>query len=132
HMDGEIDPDDLDVPIVLVIAALLISIPATACAWLGCRPEFPGVRWYWLKQTLLLQVVGLLGSGFILCAGQWSESLAFDQTLRNAHQVAAAVKEFHLRKGRYPHSLREVEEDTGRDLPRPVYTGTFGYRPENG
>src|SRR5262245_9538522 len=75
HMDGEIDPDDLDVPIVLVIAALLISIPATACAWLGCRPEFPGVRWYWLKQTLLLQVVGLLGSGFILWAGQWSESL---------------------------------------------------------
>jgi hypothetical protein len=129
HMDGLIDPDDLDGPILLIIVALLLSIPVTACAWWSC-PR--GVWRRWLKQALLLQAVGLLWSGLIVGAGPLSESLAFDRTLQNAHRVAAAVEEFHLRRGRYPHSLREVEEDAGRDLPRPVYAGEFGYGQDNG
>jgi hypothetical protein len=130
-MDGLIDPDDLDGPIFLIIVLLLLSIPVTAFVWQAYSPEFPGVS-RWLKQALLIQAVGLLWSGFIVWAGQLSESFAFDRTLQNARLVAADVEAFHLRRGRYPHSLGEVEADTGRDLPRPVYAGTFGYRQENG
>src|SRR5262249_15291391 len=115
-----------------LIGLLLLSIHVTVCAWLGCTPELRGVRRRWLNQALLLQVVSLLWSGIIVWAGQLSETFAFDRTLQNAHRVAAAVNKFHLRRGRYPHSLGEVEKDAGRDLPRPVFASTFGYRQENG
>jgi hypothetical protein len=125
HMDGRIDPDDLDLPIILIVASLLLSLPSTALAWSGCQPELPGASRRWLKQALLLQAVGLLWSGFIVWAGQLSESFAFDRTLQNAHQVVAAVEEFHLRTGWYPHSLEEVEEDAGRALPRTFFRDCF-------
>jgi hypothetical protein len=128
-MDGQIDPDDLDAPVVLTIFVLSFSIPLTGCYWLT-RPS--GASRGWLKQALLLQAVVWLGSGFILWAGDAGETFAFERTLRNARLVAAAVEEFRLRKGRYPRTLGEVEEDSGRALPRPVYAGDFGYGQEDG
>src|SRR4051812_13900598 len=123
HMAGRIDPDDLDMPVVLTGVALLFSIPATACACLVCPPELPGALRLWLKQAVLLQWVALLWSVFTFTAGQMGELIAFDGTLQSARQVAAAVEEFRLRKGRYPDSLGEVEMDAGRGLLQPVFRG---------
>ncbi len=127
HTDGEVDPDDLVAPIAVLVYFLIHTILLTLGLMLEIRPESSVNHRYWLKQALVLQVVSMLWSGLLIWACTWSESFVFDQTLKNALQVAAAVEDFRFRKGAYPDSLKEVEEDLGYPLPRPVYRAAFFY-----
>src|SRR5262245_50539845 len=101
YMAGQTVNDDLDFPIVMVGAGLIISLSITACAYGAARSAPP--RWLRrpLLQLLLLQTVGLLWLCFIVVAGHLSQPLAFQWSKSNAYAAAAVVEDFRSRRGRY-------------------------------